>query len=193
MKYIKQLIKFIFFKKNKSKKQTPLSPAIEQKSSFEVVLKGVGDVSIDSWCVLSIDCPKGHVNDSGLIEWFPMEIKLYDPIGPSSSNQIYRWIKKYNFNPLIRSECPNIIYVKILDPNKDCVEMWRLINCRIVSFDFGDYSYEKNEPNIISIIIKPENCVLSQDQNEIWASEDYEVVLPPTEFELADEAVEEIN
>lgn len=191
MKYIKQLIKFIFFKKNKSKKQTPLSPAIEQKSSFEVVLKGVGDVSIDSWCVLSIDCPKGHVNDSGLIEWLPMEIKLYDPIGLSSSNQIYRWIKKYNFNPLIRSERPNIIYVKILDPNKDCVEMWRLINCRIVSFDFGDYSYEKDEPNIISIIIEPENCVLSQDQNEIWASEDYEVVLPPTEFELADDVEEE--
>jgi hypothetical protein len=153
MKKIKNFLIRLFSKKPTRHKQLPVPVHAEPKpqNRFVVYLDG-----IPSYFVQSCDAPSAFVNNDGETEFEPINITFIDLLSPSSSVLLYNFIKNF--------KNPNIIYLKILSPCGETTEKWRLINCKIISYSFGNFSYNSNHTNKLHLTILPEDCILSQEE-----------------------------
>jgi hypothetical protein len=92
--------------------------------------------------------------------WDDMIIKMNDPIGPSTSQSIMDLIHKslYEKKQLIKNKFN--LKLEMLDPVGHVVEKWALSNCEFKSIDFGELSYQIDDPVVCSLVIKLGDVVL---------------------------------
>jgi hypothetical protein len=81
---------------------------------------------------------------------------MYDPVSPSTSQAIMKGLEE-----LRKRESKTInINLQIMDPVGDIVEDWSLAG-QILSVNFGDLSWEKDEPVKIYLVFKPTDVKLN--------------------------------
>ena len=92
--------------------------------------------------------------------WDDMIIKMRDPIGPSTSQSLMDLIHKslYEKKQLIKDKFN--LKLEMLDPVGHVVEKWALSNCEFKSIDFGELSYQIDDPVSCSLVIKLGDVVL---------------------------------
>ncbi len=139
-------------------KQT--SPMVfEPKKINKYVVEFNEEFGINSWAVTKFDLPK--FKD---FKWQDLHLEFLDPIGPSTTQGLYRLIKNAEKNRITSGIKPIFsYYIKCLDPCGVIVEKWK-ISAKNYSIDFGycDYSKGHTELQKIHMIVEPSYCCVIQ-------------------------------
>jgi hypothetical protein len=93
-----------------------------------------------------------------------MSITLHDPIAPSGAQQVMEWIRTHyesvsgraGYADFYKRDCQ----LKMLDPVGTVVELWDIKGAFLTTANFGDLSYDGDEPQEISLTLRFDNCVL---------------------------------
>jgi hypothetical protein len=108
------------------------------------------------WCVTNINKPK-FTNG----EWENIKLEFTDPIGPSTSQSLYRvveyLIKKKNSGDNSMFD----IKIQSLDPTGVVIDEWIIKIKEILTINFGDLDYQNNDILKPYLIIKPRYCELN--------------------------------
>jgi hypothetical protein len=108
------------------------------------------------WCVTNINKPK-FTNG----EWENIKVEFNDPIGPSTSQSLYR-VVEYLINK--KNSGDNSMFdikIKSLDPTGVVIEEWIINIKEILTINFGDLDYQNNDILKPYLIIKPRYCKLN--------------------------------
>jgi len=97
-------------------------------------------------------------------EWQDLEITLYDPIVPSGAQQVMEWVRLGHESITGRRGYADF-YKKDIDfymlgPVGDKIEQWKLKGAFIASANFGDLSFDSNDPAEISLTLAYDYAIL---------------------------------
>ena len=101
---------------------------------------------------------------AGKMTFDTMSITLHDPIAPSGAQQVMEWIRTHyesvsgraGYADFYKRDCQ----LKMLDPVGTVVELWDIKGAFLTNANFGDLSYDGEEPTDISLTLRFDNCVL---------------------------------
>ena len=101
---------------------------------------------------------------AGKMTFDTMSITLHDPIAPSGAQQVMEWIRTHyesvsgraGYADFYKRDCQ----LKMLDPVGTVVELWDIKGAFLTNANFGDLSYDGEEPADISLTLRFDNCVL---------------------------------
>ena len=93
-----------------------------------------------------------------------MGVTLYDPIAPSGAQQVMEWVRTHfesvsgraGYADFYKRDCQ----IKLLDPIGTVVELWDVKGAFITEANYGDLSYDANDPTEVSLTLRFDNCVL---------------------------------
>jgi hypothetical protein len=124
--------------------------------------------NIPQWVVFELDRPSARlitkdvlgVNLFKKLVWDDMIIKMRDPIGPSTSQSFMDLVHKnfYHKERIIKNKFN--MKLEMLDPVGEVVERWDLSDCEIKSINFGQLSYQIDDPVVITLVIKLGSVIL---------------------------------
>ena len=101
----------------------------------------------------------------GRSEWQELTITLYDPVVPSGAQAVMEWVRLHHESVTGRDGYAEFykkdIIINVLGPVGDKVEEWILKGCQITKVEFGEMSWEKDDPMQISLTIQPDYCILN--------------------------------
>jgi len=97
-------------------------------------------------------------------EWQDITITLYDPIVPSGAQAVMEWIRLGHESITGRRGYADF-YKKDIDfymlgPVGDKIEQWKLKGAFIVQANFGDLSFDSNEPAQIELSLAYDYAIL---------------------------------
>ena len=97
-------------------------------------------------------------------EWQDITITLYDPIVPSGAQQVMEWVRLGHESITGRRGYADF-YKKDIDfymlgPVGDKIEQWKLKGAFIASANFGDLSFDSNDPAEISLTLAYDYAIL---------------------------------
>jgi hypothetical protein len=97
-------------------------------------------------------------------EWQSLGITLYDPIVPSGAQQVMEWIRLGHESITGRRGYADF-YKKDIDfymlgPVGDKIEQWKLKGAFIESAEFGDLSFDSNDPAEIALTLQYDYAIL---------------------------------
>jgi len=97
-------------------------------------------------------------------EWQDITITLYDPIVPSAAQSVMEWIRLGHESITGRRGYADF-YKKDLDfymlgPVGDKVEQWKIKGAFIQQANFGDLSFDSNEPATIELTLSYDYAIL---------------------------------
>jgi hypothetical protein len=97
-------------------------------------------------------------------DWQDITITLYDPIVPSAAQKVMDWIRLGHESITGRRGYADF-YKKDIDfymlgPVGDKIEQWKLKGAFIVSANFGDVSFDSNEPATIELSLAYDYAIL---------------------------------
>jgi hypothetical protein len=97
-------------------------------------------------------------------EWQDLEITLYDPIVPSGAQQVMEWVRLGHESITGRRGYADF-YKKDIDfymlgPVGDKIEQWKLKGAFIQAANFGDLSFDSNDPAEISLTLAYDYAIL---------------------------------
>ena len=97
-------------------------------------------------------------------EWQDITITLYDPIVPSAAQSVMEWIRLGHESITGRRGYADF-YKKDLDfymlgPVGDKVEQWKIKGAFIQQANFGDVSFDSNEPATIELTLSYDYAIL---------------------------------
>ena len=110
-----------------------------------------------------------HINVKRKIKgkstWDDINITLYDPIVPSGAQMVMDWVRT-SHESITGRDGYAAFYKKdvnffLLGPVGDKVEEWILKGCQITKVEFGEMTWEKDDPMAISLSIQPDYCILN--------------------------------
>ena len=101
---------------------------------------------------------------AGKMTFDQMNVTLDDPIAPSGAQQVMEWIRTHyesvsgraGYADFYKRDCQ----LKLLDPVGTVVELWDIKGAFLTNANFGDLSYDAEDPADISLTIRFDNCVL---------------------------------
>lgn len=101
---------------------------------------------------------------AGKMTFDTMSVTLHDPIAPSGAQQVMEWIRTHyesvsgraGYADFYKRDCQ----LKMLDPVGTVVELWDIKGAFLINANFGDLSYDGEDPADISLTIRFDNCVL---------------------------------
>ena len=101
---------------------------------------------------------------AGKMTFDSMSVTLHDPIAPSGAQQVMEWIRTHyesvsgraGYADFYKRDCQ----LKMLDPVGTVVELWDIKGAFLTNANFGDLSYDAEDPADISLTIRFDNCVL---------------------------------
>jgi len=141
--------------------------AFEPKTQNRYIMSIDG---IPSYLIKKTDRPKitqekkrlDHINlqryVKGKTVWDEMTIDLYDPIVPF-------WVRLHHESVTGRDGYAEFykkdITITVLGPVGDKVEEWIVKGAQITKVEFGELSWEKDDPAVISLTIQPDFCILN--------------------------------
>ena len=105
---------------------------------------------------------KRYVKGKG--EWQPLQITLYDPIVPSGAQAVMEWVRLHKESVTGRdgySDCyKKDVTFNVLGPVGDKVEEWTLKGSYIQDANFGEMSWDSNEPADITLTLRYDYAIL---------------------------------
>jgi len=132
---------------------------------------------IPSYLIKKIERPKlkqevkklDHINlqryVKGKTVWEELSLELYDPIVPSGAQAVMEWVRLHHESVTGRDGYAEFykkdIIINVLGPVGDKVEEWILKGAQITAVEFGEMSWEKDEPASIALKIQPDFCILN--------------------------------
>ena len=101
---------------------------------------------------------------AGKLDQGNLSVTLHDPIAPSGAQQVMEWIRTHyesvsgraGYADFYKRDCQ----LKMLDPVGTVVELWDIKGAFLTQAQFGDLSYDGDEPQEISLTLRFDNCVL---------------------------------
>ena len=94
-------------------------------------------------------------SDGGKLEYSDITATLYDPIAPSTSQQIFEWLSENDVTKIKRNAI-----VKLLDRDGRAIEKWSFV-VSLISADFGKLDYSSNEASTVKIVLKVHEAKLT--------------------------------
>jgi hypothetical protein len=150
-------------------------------TNFEPKMKNryymeLSEVGIPAYLVKSANRPSinfesiklDHINTyrklQGKGEWQDLSITLYDPIVPSAAQKVMEWIRLGHESITGRRGYADF-YKKDIDfymlgPVGDKIEQWKLKGAFIQAANFGDLSFDSNEPATIELTLSYDYAIL---------------------------------
>jgi hypothetical protein len=97
-------------------------------------------------------------------EWQDLTITLYDPIVPSAAQAVMEWVRLGHESITGRRGYADF-YKKDIDfymlgPVGDKIEQWKLKGAFIQAANFGDLSFDSNEPATIELTLSYDYAIL---------------------------------
>jgi hypothetical protein len=97
-------------------------------------------------------------------EWQQLQVTLYDPVVPSASQAVMEWVRLSHESVTGRDGYADFykkdITFQVLGPVGDIVEEWKLKGAFIQSANFGDLSFESNDPVDITLTLRYDYAIL---------------------------------
>ena len=150
-------------------------------TNFEPKMKNryymeLSEVGIPAYLVKSANRPSinfesiklDHINTyrklQGKGEWQDLSITLYDPIVPSAAQKVMEWVRLGHESITGRRGYAEF-YKRDLDfymlgPVGDKIEQWTIKGAFIQAANFGDLSFDSNEPAQIELTLSYDYAVL---------------------------------
>ena len=105
---------------------------------------------------------KRYVKGKG--EWQPLQITLYDPIVPSGAQAVMEWVRLHKESVTGRDGYSDFykkdVTFNVLGPVGDKVEEWTLKGSYIQDANFGEMSWDSNEPADITLTLRYDYAIL---------------------------------
>ena len=109
-----------------------------------------------------------HINVKRFVKgkgsWEELEITLYDPVVPSAAQAVMEWVRLSHESVTGRDGYSDFykkdVTINVLGPVGDKVEEWTLKGAMIQAANFGDMSWESNEPNDITLTLRYDYAIL---------------------------------
>ena len=148
---------------------TPFEPKV--KNRFIMYIEGIPAYLIKAANRPSITFEQielDHINTKRYVKgkgtWDELEITLYDPIVPSGAQAVMEWVRLHKESVTGRDGYSDFykkdITFNVLGPVGDKVEEWTLKGAFIGSANFGDMSWDSNEPADISLTLRYDYAIL---------------------------------
>lgn len=141
-----------------------------QKNTFEPkmvnrwMIEFPSEYKIDSFIIHKTSRPEFKYNIFGKKIYKPIDIYLYDQIGPSTAMGIDRMVKQLNpkcfLEKLLGFEKTFNYTLKILDPVGYEVERWSINKCTIIGVKYGELDYKESDVLKIKLTIQPKEVKL---------------------------------
>jgi hypothetical protein len=97
-------------------------------------------------------------------EWQDIAITLYDPIVPSAAQAVMDWVRQGHESITGRRGYAEFykkeIQFYMLGPVGDKIEQWTLKGAFIQAANFGDLSFDSNEPATIELTLSYDYAIL---------------------------------
>lgn len=97
-------------------------------------------------------------------DWQDITITLFDPIVPSGAQAVMEWVRLGHESITGRRGYADFykkdIDIYMLGPVGDKIEQWKMKGCLLTSVNFGDLSFDSNEPASIELGIAMDYAIL---------------------------------
>lgn len=128
----------------------------EPKRQNRFFVKFPDEFGIELWKVQRINKPTLF----GTTAWAYIEIGFLDPIGPSTSQQLYAVIKSLEKIKKGDNKTLFEFHIQSLDPTGVVVEDWLIKVEEVISIDFGYCNMDSDEMQEIIMVVQPYDCIL---------------------------------
>lgn len=110
-----------------------------------------------------------HINVERYIKgksrWGTITVTLYDPVSPSGAQAVMEWVRLHHESVTGRDGYADFykkdIIFNSLGPVGDRVEEWILKGTLISSANFGQMSWDTDDPVSIEMVLQPDYCILN--------------------------------
>jgi hypothetical protein len=97
--------------------------------------------------------------------WGAVSLTLHDPIVPSAAQSVMEWVRLHHESVTGRDGYTDFykkdLTINVLGPVGDKVEQWILKGTQIQEANFGEMSWDNDDPVNISLTIQPDYCILN--------------------------------
>ena len=97
-------------------------------------------------------------------EWQQLSVTLYDPVVPSAAQAVMEWIRLAHESVTGRDGYADFykkdITFQVLGPVGDIVEEWKLKGAFIQNANFGELSFDSNDPVDIALTLRFDYAIL---------------------------------
>ena len=151
----------LFFTTFEPKTKNRFIMYIEWLPSYLVRTAGRPQIQFDEMVLDHINV-KRHLK--GKATWQTIDIMLYDPIVPSGAQAVMEWVRLGHESVTGRDGYADFykkdITFNMLGPVGDIVEEWTLKGAYVQAANFGEMSWESNEPADITVTIQYDYAIL---------------------------------
>lgn len=157
--------------------QIPVPINWEPKRNNRFYLEFPTEIGVEVWKIREVKRPSMEINSvevpymnernyvAGRYKWNPIEIKLIDPIAPSTSTQVMEWVRLHAESLTGRMGYAigykKDLILKATDPSGVEIEKWLLEQCMITNVDFGNNAQDDDELQMVDITVQPYRCILN--------------------------------
>ena len=148
---------------------TPFEPKLQNRFIMQIdginayLVKGMARPSIESE-----EVTLEHMNVTryvkGKSRWQTIDITLYDPVVPSAAQQVMEWVRLHHESVTGRDGYADFykkdITFNLLDPVGAVIEEWELKGTYIQSANFGELSFDSNDPVEITLTLRYDYAIL---------------------------------
>ena len=148
---------------------TPFEPKV--KNRFIMYVEGIPAYLIKAVARPQItfeEIALDHINVKRYVkgkgDWQLLNITLYDPIVPSGAQAVMEWVRLHKESVTGRDGYSDFykkdVTFNVLGPVGDKVEEWTLKGAFIKDANFGEMSWETNEPADITLSLRYDYAIL---------------------------------
>ena len=110
-----------------------------------------------------------HINVQRFVKgrstWGAINMTLFDPIVPSSAQSVMEWVRLHHESVTGRDGYADFykkdLTINLLGPVGDKVEEWILKGCMITQANFGELSFDTDDPTQVQVTVQPDLCILN--------------------------------
>jgi hypothetical protein len=96
--------------------------------------------------------------------WQELQVTLYDPVVPSAAQAVMEWVRLSHESVTGRDGYSDFykkdVTIQVLGPVGDIVEEWKLKGCWIKDANFGELSFDSNDPADIVLNLRYDYAIL---------------------------------
>lgn len=154
----------------------PVPIDIEPKRQNRWVLEFPADLEFSEWMVQTASRPTVNIGEveipfmntstfvAGRSTWDTISVQFIDPIGPSATQKVIRWVRQCIEHTTGRMgyavNYKKNLVLKMLDPAGDTVEKWLLQGAFITSANFGSLDYSAEDLATVEVTLRFDRAVL---------------------------------
>mgnify|MGYP003652069238 CR=1 FL=1 len=144
----------------------------KQKNRFIMYVDGVPSYMIKKVGGVSVTnnpIELNHINVQrfvkGKTKWGPIALTLFDPITPSGAQSTMEWMRLHHESVTGRDGYSDFykkdLTMNIIGPVGDIVSEWIIKGALITDSNFGDYDWDADGAQEISMTVQPDYCILN--------------------------------